>query len=91
MTYKAISGLVPKYLNNLFKSKNSVSQRVTRSTQNNDLYVPNNKLNLTRNGLAYSGATLYNILPSNIRNIRSLASFKKELYKYFLEMYIVAN
>ena len=75
MTYKAINGLVPKYLSNLFKSKNSVSQRVTRSTQNNDLYVPNYKLNLTRNGLAYSGATFNNILPSNIRNIRSLTSF----------------
>jgi len=91
MTYKAVNGLVPKYISNLFKFKNTVSQRVTRSTQNNELYVPNNKLNLTRNGLAYSGALLYNILPSNIRNTKCLATFKKELYKYFLEMYSIAN
>lgn len=91
MTYKAVNGLVPKYLSSLFIFKNSVSQRVTRSTQNNDLYVPDSKLNLTRNGLAYSGAILYNILPSNIRKIRCLTTFKKELYKYFLEMYSIAN
>jgi len=91
MTYKAVNGLLPKYLTSLFKFKNSVSQRVTRSTQNNDLYVPYNKLNLTGNGLAYSGAILYNTLPSNIRNIRCLATFKKELYNYFIEMYTIAN
>jgi hypothetical protein len=38
--------------------------------------IPRNKLAIRRKALPYSGATLYNSLPLEIRNSSSVASFK---------------
>jgi hypothetical protein len=42
-------------------------------------------LAIRRKALPYSGATLYNSLPLEIRNSSSVASFKIRTYQYFLE------
>ena len=76
MTYKAINGLAPDYISNMFNLLKSVSKRVTRNTTKNNLSILNYSLNLTRGGLPYSGAVLYNALPLAIRNIKSISVFK---------------
>ena len=76
MTYKAINGLAPDYISNMFNLLKSVSKRVTRNTTKNNLNILNYSLNLTRGGLPYSGAVLYNALPLAIRNIKSISVFK---------------
>ena len=91
MTYKAINGLVPDYIGKMFHLLKSVSGRVTRNTLKNNWSIPNSTLNLTRKGLPYSGTVLYNKLPVNIRNIKSISIFKKEFYKYFYDTYIIIN
>ena len=91
MTYKAINGLAPDYISNMFNLLKSVSKRVTRNTTKNNLSIPNYTLNLTLKGLPYSGAIPYNALPLDIRNIKSISVFKKEFYKHYPNMYIIAN
>jgi hypothetical protein len=85
MVFKARNQLVPEYICGLFQLKSSVTNRVTRSSADNDLWVPRNKLAIRRKALPYSGATLYNSLPLEIRNSSSVASFKIRTYQYFLE------
>jgi hypothetical protein len=85
MVFKARNQLVPEYICDLFQLKSSVTNRVTRSCPDNDLWVPRNKLAIRRKALPYSGATLYNSLPLEIRNSSSVASFKIRTYQYFLE------
>jgi hypothetical protein len=85
MVFKARNQLVPEYICDLFQLKSSVTNRVTRSSADNDLWVPRNKLAIRRKALPYSGATLYNSLPLEIRNSSSVASFKIRTYQYFLE------
>jgi hypothetical protein len=85
MVFKARNQLVQEYICGLFQLKSSVTNRVTSSSADNDLWVPRNKLAIRRKALPYSGATLYNSLPLEIRNSSSLASFKIRTYQYFLE------
>ena len=63
MVFKARNQLVPEYICDLFQLKSSVTNRVTRSSADNDLWEPRNKLAIRRKALPYSGATLYNSLP----------------------------
>ena len=80
--YKALNNMAPQYISNMFKLKSSVCNRVTRSIANNNLWLPNVKLGISRNCLPYSGAKAYNNLPFGLRNINQFNSFRTELYKY---------
>ena len=68
LVYKAVNNLSPDYLSNMFKPASSVSQCRTRSSSNMNLWVPDFKLFITRNGLQYNGAVIYNMLPPDIKS-----------------------
>ncbi len=82
--YKCLNGLTPDYMKDMFQKVSDVSQRTTRSSVNNQLYIPNRHLCVSRRALSYSGATLYNMLNDDIKSSVSLASFKHKAYKYFM-------
>ena len=85
-TCKAINGLAPNYICEMFRPLSSVSKRTTRSTIRNDLWTPNFKLNVTRKSLSYSGAVIYNSLPEDIRNAQTISIFKRDIFRYLLDM-----
>ena len=89
MVFKSLNGLVPEYLTSKFVTRN-VSNYALRDSANK-LVVPFPRTNYMKNSFSYSGATLWNSLPHNIRESGSLNQFKRLPYhnqkaeKYFLE------
>ncbi len=91
LVYKAINNLSPDYLSNTFKPVSSVLEQYrTRSSTNMNLWVPNFKLSISRNGLQYNGAVIYiyNMLPPDIKSSGSLSIFKHKVYKFILKLFI---
>ena len=75
LVFKSLNGLVPAYLTS--KSNYSLRNSV------NKLVVPFPRTNYMKNSFSYSGATLWNSLPCNIRESGSLNQFKRLLYHNF--------
>ena len=55
----------------------------TRGNHNSDVYPPTVKRSIYRNSLLYSGAILWNNLPSHIKDCTNVDSFKEEYRNYF--------
>ncbi len=84
LVYKVVNNLSPDYLSNMFKPVSSVLEQYrTRSSTN-----MNFKLSITRNGLQYNGAVIYNMLPPDIKSSGSLSVFKHKVYKFILNLLI---
>ena len=81
MVFKSLNGLVPEYLTSKFVTRN-VSNYALRDSANN-LVVPFPRTNYMKNSFSYSGATLWNSLPYNIRESSSLHQFQRLLHQYF--------
>ncbi|CAH3195760.1 unnamed protein product, partial [Porites evermanni] len=73
--FKSLNGLVPEYLTSKFIKRNE-SNYSLRDTVNK-LVVPFPRTNYMKNSFSYSGATLWNSLPCNIRESGSLNQFKR--------------
>ena len=85
MVFKCINGTAPSYLCNMFKTVSSMHNRCTRQSCNNDLYLPPRaKLNIYRNSLQYSGAQIWNSLPTNIRAAPNLKVFKHKYLNHYI-------
>jgi hypothetical protein len=84
--YKALNMKTPDYITNMFNSIQGVHSRSTRQSKNGDLYVPPRaKLNVFRNSLCYSGACLWNNLPTDLRNVPSVSMFKEHYFKRYFD------
>ena len=76
MMFKSLNGLAPVYLRDLF------SERHTDYDLRNSfrmLNLPKPRTDYLKRSFGYSGALLWNSLPENIRAIRSIGQFKKEI------------
>ena len=81
MVFKSLNGLVPEYLTSKFIKRNESNYSLRDSV--NKLVVPFPRTNYMKNSFSYSGATLCNSLPCNIRESGSLNQFKRLLYHNF--------
>ena len=77
---KCMNGLAPDYLCDSFISVNDVHNRVTRQSVDNVLYIPTARTSYMQKSFQYYGASIWNNIPSFIRNANSLTHFKI-LYK----------
>ena len=84
MVYKSVNNTAPQYISDMFKIKSAHQTRVTRSSTRQDLCIPKAKLTLTRKALPYSGATLYNKLPLNVRGAMTLKDFTTKAYQHYM-------
>ena len=80
MIYKCLNNLAPNYLVNLFKYVSDTHSYVTRNVTDDYLALPAVSTSLYKGSLSYNGATLWNILPSEIRHSSSLKQFKSMLF-----------
>ena len=80
MVFKSLNGLVPEYPTSKFVKRNESNYSLRDSV--NEL-VPFPRTNDMKNSFSYSGATLWNSLPCNIRESGSLNQFKSLLYHNF--------
>ena len=74
MVYKSLHGLVPEYLRSRFVNCDTAySLRDSESKIN----VPLPRTNYYKNSFNYSGAVLWNSLPCEVRQAKSLKQFKQ--------------
>ena len=76
MMYKSMKNLGPSSIGQLFPHTNEIHRRNLRSTSDDLLYVPKPNSEIFRNSLAYSGAKIWNSIPSNIKSANSVEQFK---------------
>ena len=89
MVFKSLNDLVPAYITSKFVTRNESNYALRDSV--NKLVVPFPRTNYMKNSFSYSGATLWNSLPCNIRESASLHQFKRLLYHTFLTYSIHGN
>ena len=75
MVYKSLNGLVPDYLKSMFTDQRATSTYSLRNFEGK-LALPLPHTNFLKNSFSYSGAVLWNSLPTNLRQAQTLTSFK---------------
>ena len=80
LIFKIINHLSPPYLDS-YVSRRQVLYS-TRYAVNSPLFILKCKTDFKMKTLAVSGAKLYNKLPCNIQNCKSLQSFKKHVHTF---------
>ena len=61
-----------------------VNERISRNVDENDLYVPNVFKECAKKAFTYTGPTIWNSLPTRLKECTNLDIFKKEARKHFL-------
>lgn len=80
--FKLKIGSAPSYLLNKLTYVNEIHSHNTR--QRNNFFIAPRNSKLCRNSLFYSGLDAFNKLPSHIKSISSLSTFKWKLKAYLL-------
>ena len=78
MIYKTMNGHAPDYLQRLFTQYHS---NYNLRNSEGKLALPKPITNYLKRRFSYSGATLWNNLPSSLRNVGSVDQFKRKLKK----------
>ena len=86
MVYKALHGLAPEYIEDLFTKVSDSHSRHLRSVDNKLLRVPSSKTNIFENSFTITAAKQWNELPLEVRNSSSLNAFKNTLKMYLLNI-----
>ena len=81
MVFKALNDLAPDYLSSMFTERRTSGYVLRDST--NKLNVPVPRTNYPKRSFSYRGATLWNSLPCNLRQVKSLDLFKQLLNLHF--------
>ena len=76
LIFKCLNNMAPPYLSSLFDFYDKRRFYQTRAVTNNDLIVPCAYLSIYKSSVAFNGPTLWNSLPSHIKEADSLYNFK---------------
>ena len=76
--YKVLNGLASTSLNDLFVSKSDITEYDQRGSYTS-LQLPHPKTEKLKKSFSFSGAKLWNSLPTDLRNADTLSDFKKGL------------
>ena len=79
MMYKTLNGHASEYLHDLFTKVSEMYSRNLRSVTNIDLRVPFARTNYFSKSFSIEEAKQWNSLPTDIKQIKSLHSFKTSL------------
>ena len=82
MVYKSLNGLAPNYLSSRFIQRSDVITAYNLRDSDGKLAIPLPRTNYYKNSFGYSGAVLWNSLPSAARQATSLTSFRQLLTNY---------
>ncbi len=73
MTYKALNGLEPQYLRDIYTLTSNVQMRPSIHTDNSTLYLQTGRnLQIFKDSFQYSSAEIWNNIPVEIREVQSL-------------------
>ena len=79
LMYKCVNTLAPNYLCNMF-TPTALSFDLRDASQK--LYLPKPRTDYLKRSFSYSGASLWNDLPEDIRTTTSLSNFKRRIDKW---------
>ena len=79
LAYKALNGLAPEYLSNLFTKTSEVHSRSLRSGYNYELRVPFARINYFTKSFSVKGVNRWNALSVDIQQTSNINSFKTAL------------
>ena len=77
MVYKSVNGLAPDYLSEMFVDRSNITNYTLRDTTGK-LAIPQPRTNYLKNSFSYSGAVLWNSLPTELRQASCLRKFKAD-------------
>ena len=86
LLYKSVNKMAPTYMQEMFeyvRHKHSVN---SRSAACNNLYVAKPRTQFMKNAFSYSGAILWNSLPSSVKESPCLSSFKRKCASYLVSL-----
>ena len=79
MAYKSLNSLAPNYLSSKFIQRSDMLTSYNLRNSDNELAIPLSRTNYYKNSFGYSGAVVWNSLPSAARQATSLANFRRLL------------
>ena len=79
MVYKALKGLSPEYVSEIFVKSSYTRNRILRSVENELLRIPGSQTKIYENSFTISAAKLWNEIPLCIRNMKDLETFKQQM------------
>ena len=89
LVYKILKGLAPHYLQDTFTLVNEIHNVNTRN-RNCNIYIDKNiKSKIHRNSYTCYMAKIFNLLPENIKNSKSVNTFKSNLHKHIFNKKLV--
>ena len=77
MVYKSLNDLVPGYLPSKFVEQYETRYSLRDSVNKLTFIIPFPQTNFMKNSFSYSGAVLWNSLPCDMREAKSLSQFKR--------------
>ena len=80
LMFQSIHGLAPNYLSDRIIMKEDIRNYQLRDANDVDVYLPRANKEFFKSSLMFLGGTLWNALPSTVKNSTSLNAFKR-LYK----------
>ena len=84
MIFKILNGQTPDYLSNKFIFRNDTTSYRLRNSEMR-LALPQPRTDYVRKSFSYSGAALWNSLPTDIRVSKTLGEFKTKLSNFSFE------
>ena len=79
MVSKSLNGLTPSYLSSKFIQRSDMITSYNLHNSQNKLAIPLPRTNYYKNSFSYSGAVLWNSLPSPVRQATSLTNVRRLL------------
>ena len=84
LVYKSLNGMLPEYMKNMFKFVSEVHSVNLRSAANKHLYLEKPKSKYIKQLLSYTGSIIWNNLPHETRDAKTLPEFKRLCTQYIL-------
>ena len=81
--YKCVGGTAPMRLTNDLVLSRHTHDRLTRTSQNGDIQVPQPKLEIFRNSFRYQSSIIWNSLPCHLKQAPDIDEFKRRYKLYF--------
>ena len=84
MMYKILNNMGPQSLTKLFSNKSDKTEYHLRNISSS-LCLPKPRTDHMKNSFIYDGAKLWNSIPKDIRESKSLSSFRKKIAAHIFE------
>ena len=82
--YKILNDQTPEEFKHIFQPVDSMRRYKTRSSQNDNLHLPQLNLKSAQGAISYAGVKIRNDIPPKIRKAGSIVTFKKQFKEHLM-------